>query len=97
MRISLTWANFASLYQGRKLSVKYCIRSILHGIKLAIRLTVLTWMLFKEILTLVFEERFPEVESLTEQQKKTFPVSFTACVFSAKKPLNKSNLRYSVG
>ena len=72
MRISLTWADFASLYQGRKLSVKYCIRSNLHGIKLAIRLTVLTWMLFKEILTLVFEERFPEVESLTGQQKKTF-------------------------
>ena len=72
MRISLTWANFASLYQGRKLSVKYYIRSNLHEIKVAIRLTVFTWMLFKEILTSVFEERFPEVESLTKQQKKTF-------------------------
>ena len=72
MRISLTWANFASLYQGRKLSVKYYIRGNLHEIKVAIHFTVFTWMLFKEILTSVFEERFPEVESLTEQQKKTF-------------------------
>lgn len=72
MRISLTWANFASLYQGRKLSVKYYIRGNLHEIKVAIHLTVFTWMLFEEILTSVFEERFPEVESLTEQQKKTF-------------------------
>ena len=72
MRISLTWANFASLYQGRKLSVKYYIRGNLHEIKVAIHLTVFTCMLFKEILTSVFEERFPEVESLTEQQKKTF-------------------------
>ena len=72
MRISLTRVKFASLYQGRKLSVKYCVRSNLHGIKVAIRLTVLTWMLSKEILTSVFEERFPEVESLTEQRKKTF-------------------------
>lgn len=29
-------------------------------------------MLFEEILTSVFEGRFSEVESLTEQQKKTF-------------------------
>ena len=72
MRILLTWANFASLYQGRKLSVKYYIRGYFDEIKVAIHLTVFTWMLFKEILTSVFEERFPEVESLTEQQKKTF-------------------------
>ena len=52
MRISLTWANFASLYQGRKLSIKYCMRSNLHGIKVTIRLRVLTWMLFKEIFDL---------------------------------------------
>ena len=34
----------------------------------------LTWKI-EEILTSVFEERFSEVESLTEQQKKAFSVS----------------------
>ena len=42
----------------------------------------LTWMLFEEILTLVFEGRFSEVESLTEHVTKTFSVSYTACVFA---------------
>lgn len=91
MRISLTWANFASLYQGRKLSVKYYIRGNLHEIKVAIHLTVFTWMLFKEILTSVFEERFLRSKVSLSNKRKLFPVSYTACVFSAK-----TNLRYSV-
>ena len=39
-------------------------------------------MLFEEILTSVLEGRFSEVESLNEQQKKSFFVSYTACVFA---------------
>ena len=89
VRISLTEVLEVNFIWG-KLFVKYCIHSTcsMHVNKVKIRLT---WMLFEEILTSVLEGRFSGVESLTEQQKKAFLVSYTACVFAVYLRWKKSS------
>ena len=70
---ALLEVNFAYLYQGRNLFAKYFSSQFIHVQDSPVfDMGYASDSVFEEIFTSVLEERFPEIESVTEHQKKAF-------------------------
>jgi len=70
---ALLEVNFAYLYQGRNLFAQYFSSQFIHvQDSLVFDMAYVSDSVFEEIFTSVLEERFPEIQSVIEHQKKAF-------------------------